>query len=230
MLLRYAIFVVGLAINAFGVAMVTRCALGTSQISSIPYVLCLEFDHLSFGVTTFLTNMLFVAGEIFLLRRDFRPVQFLQIPLTLIFSAVIDASMALLWWFSPEGAVMRLGGVVLGCAILAVGLSIELAPNVIVVPGEGIVRAIAQVRGREFGQVKVRFDLTLVAIALALSFLFFHGLRGLGVGTVVSALIVGRIVLFTNRHFPPIRRIRALAEPREGAEAGLPGAPRHQAL
>ena len=118
--------------------------------------------------------------------------------------------MAALRWYTPESLLLKTAGLLLGCVILAVGLAIELAPNVIVVPSEGIVRAIAQVRGREFGCVKVYFDLTLVLVALALSFLFFHGLRA---GTVVSALLVGRIVTFTNRHVPLIRCVQKWAEP-----------------
>ena len=212
-LIRYGWFLLGLAINSFGIALMTKSALGTSQISSIPYVLSLRFEHLSFGMTTFLINMIFVAGEIVLLKKDFHPVQFLQIPLTLVFSVIIDVSTAVLWWYAPEHLAVRLIGLLAGCLILAVGLAIELAPNVIVVPGEGIVRAIAQVRGQEFGHIKVYFDITLVAIALVMSFSFFHGLRGLGAGTIVSALLVGRIVSFTNRHFPPLRHVRQWAEP-----------------
>ena len=36
---RYGFFVLGVAINSFGVAFITKSALGTSQISSVPYVL-----------------------------------------------------------------------------------------------------------------------------------------------------------------------------------------------
>ncbi|MCB7514209.1 DUF6198 family protein [bacterium 210917-SL.2.15] len=162
----------GLAVNSFGIALMTKSALRTSQISSIPYVLSLRFEHVSFGTATFRMNMVFVVLELLLLRKHFHPVQFLQTPLTLIFSVAIGVSMAALRWYTPESLLLKTAGLLLGCVILAVGLAIELAPNVIVVPGEGIVRAIAQVRGREFGCVKVYFDLTLVLVALALSFLF----------------------------------------------------------
>ena len=212
LLQRYFYFLLGLAVNSFGVALVTKCALGTSQISSIPYVFSLYFDHISFGMFTFLINMIFVAIQVLLLRRNFPPVQFLQVAANLLFSAFLDLSMYALHWFAPEEMVLRWISLLVGCVIVAVGLSIEVAPQVIVVPGEGIVRTIAQAKGREFGWVKVRFDLTLIVIAVICSFLFFHTLRGLGPGTVVSALIVGRIVCFTDHHFPLIRHIRALTE------------------
>lgn len=73
-------------------------------------------------------------------------------------------------------------------------------PQVITVPGEGIVKVLAQVLHKDFGKVKVAFDTTLMCTALALSLIFFHRLNGLGTGTIISALIVGRIVYFYNHH------------------------------
>ena len=40
---RYIIFIIGLYINSFGVSLITKAMLGTSPISSIPYVLSLNF-------------------------------------------------------------------------------------------------------------------------------------------------------------------------------------------
>lgn len=40
---RYLIFFVGLFINSLGVSLITKADLGTSPISSIPYVLSLNF-------------------------------------------------------------------------------------------------------------------------------------------------------------------------------------------
>ena len=170
---RYVCFLMGLAVNSFGIAFITKSALGTSQISSLPYVCSLFFDGISFGAFTFLFNMLYIFLQIVLLRKDFKPVQFLQILANVLFSACIDAGMYALSWFSPESLPARIVSLIAGCIILAFGICIEVAPNVIVVPGEGIVRAIAQVSGADFGKVKVLFDVTLILLAAALSFLFF---------------------------------------------------------
>ena len=97
-----------------------------------------------------------------------------------------------------------------GCAVLGFGISVEVAPRVLMVPGEGIVQAIAVVTGRQFGNVKTAFDATLVSTALLLSLLFFHQLQGLGIGTIFSALAVGRFVDLYNRRLPLISRISAL--------------------
>lgn len=209
---RYVCLAVGVVINSFAVALITKSALGTSPISSIPYVLSLQFPALSFGVVTFIINTLLIVLQIALLRHDFQPVQLLQMVVNVIFSWVIDVSMALLAGFNPHGIVTQVLGVVVGCAILALGICIEVAPQVVVVPGEGAVRAIAAVTQKRFGTIKVAFDATLVATALVLSFIFFGGVRGLGLGTIISALLVGRLCNVFNTYFKPLDKIRALSK------------------
>lgn len=209
LVLRYIWFTIGVVINSFGVALITKAALGTSPISSVPYVLSLKFAP-SLGAFTFVFNLLFIAAQVVLRGRNFPPIQFLQIVVNLVFSAFIDVGMKLLWWFEPDFLPVKLVALVLGCAVLGCGISIEVAPDALLVPGEGVVGAITDRLHKRFGSVKVVFDVTLVAIALGLSFWFFHGINGLGLGTVVSALIVGQFVNLCNAHLPLIARIRLL--------------------
>lgn len=209
---RYFFFILGLIINSFGVAFITKSALGTSQISSIPYVLSLKFTNLSFGQTTFIFNMLFILIQLLILKKDFRPIQFLQIAANILFSSFIDVSMTLLTGLNPQTIPLRSLSLLVGCAILAVGISVEVAPDVIKVPGEGIVHAMARVSGMEFGKVKIRFDVTLIVMGTLLSFLFFHKLNGIGLGTIISAVLVGPMISFVNRYLPGIGKIRALAD------------------
>ena len=162
--LRYLFFTLGLLINSFGIAFITKSSLGTSQISSLPYVLSLRFP-LSFGGFTFLMNTVFILIQIAIQRRDFPPVQLLQIAANVLFSGFIDVSMAALSWLHPAGWLARGGCMLLGCAI----------------------------------------------IASALALLFFRRLQGVGIGTVVSALIVGPLVSLFGRILPGLGRIRALA-------------------
>lgn len=207
---RYLWFLAGVPINSFGVALITRAALGTSPISSLPYVLSFRFP-VTLGQFTFAMNLFFILGQVLLLRRDFQPIQLLQVAVNAVFSAFIDVSMDLLSWLEISSLPMAVLVLVLGCAVLAFGISVEVAPRVLMVPGEGIVQAIAAVTGWRFGNVKVGFDAALVSTALVLSLLFFHRLQGLGAGTILSALAVGRFVNLYNRRLPLISRISALA-------------------
>ncbi|MBT1165701.1 YczE/YyaS/YitT family protein [Bifidobacterium simiarum] len=205
----------GLAIESFGIALITKSNLGTSPISSVAWVVTLRFPWISFGVTTFVMNAVFVAIEVALLRRDFHPVQYLQLAVTFWFAATLDGSMTLLTWFSPDAWWLRDIGLLLGTTILALGICMEVAPGLIMVPGEGIVRAFSTVTKVRFGTVKVCFDVSLIVIATALSFVFFGRLNGLGVGTIVAAAITGLIVNFLNRHV----RFVAAVEPARAKRA-----------
>ena len=214
---RCAAFAAGVVINSFGIAFITKAALGTSPISSLPYVLSPAFP-LSLGGFSFIMNMLFIAAQFVLLCGVIKPVQLLQIPVNLVFSAAIDLSMSLLGWLEPSGLIARCASLLAGCVILAFGVALEVAPDVLLVPGEGIVRAIACRTRARFGSVKVAFDVTLVLISLALSLLFFHRLNGLGLGTVISALLVGRFVNLYNSRLPLIAHIARLAHKPDAAK------------
>ena len=208
---RYIFFMLGSILNAFGVAFITKGALGTSQISSISYVMSLQFTNVSFGTWTFLLNMIFIALQILLLKKDFKPVELLQIVANLLFSWFIDLGMLLFGFLNPVSFPARLLSLLVGCCILAFGVCIEVAPNVVMVPGEAIVRVLADKLHKPFGSMKVYFDVTLIVIATILSFVFFGRLNGVGIGTVICALLVGRLVNFFNKHLTILYKIRALA-------------------
>lgn len=214
MALRYAWFVVGVLVNSFGIALITKAALGTSPISSVAYVLSLALP-LTLGQFTFAMNTVFIALQPVLLRREYRPIQVLQIAVNVVFSAFLDVSMGLLSWLEPTTLPVQLAALLAGCVILGVGVAVEVAPDVLMVPGEGLVRAIYIVVSRRFGSarfgtIKNLFDISLMLIAVVLSFAFFGRLNGIGVGTVVAALLVGRIVNLANDRLPLIPLIKRL--------------------
>lgn len=209
---RLVWFSAGILINSFGIVLITKGALGTSQISSIPYVLSLQMPFISFGMFSFIMNMVYIVLQALLLRRQFKPIQLLQIVVNVVFSASIDVFMAMLSFYAPQQLFTRVLSAIAGCIVLAFGISVEVAPDLIMVPGEGIVAAISKVSGRRFGSVKVVFDVTLILIAALLSWLFFGNIVGVGVGTLLSAVSVGQFVNLINCHVPLLQHIRALAE------------------
>ena len=118
----------------------------------------------------------------------------------------------------PFAAVL----LVAGCATLAFGICIEVASQVLMVPGDGAVKAIAQTGKWWMGSTKVAFDSTMVTIAVILSTLYggLGTLTGLCVGTLVSAMLVGRFVNFFNRRVFLIERLARLSLDDETKAAG----------
>jgi uncharacterized membrane protein YczE len=189
---RYVIFIVGLYINSLGVAMVTKANLGTSPISSIPYVSSLRFS-LTLGQFTIGFSLLLIALQLLILRRNFKIEHILQIPVSIAFGYFIDFSMELLGFVHPESYPMKAVHLLVGCLILGFGVYVEVLANVVMLPGESFVRAVSSTWNTEFGSTKVVFDVSMTVIAGALSILFFGSLQGVREGTIVAALLVGLI-------------------------------------
>lgn len=82
---RLALLLAGLAVMAFGVALSIKAELGTSPISSLPYVTAV-ISGLSVGTTTIIVNSLFVLTQIILLRRNYEWFQLLQIGIAVVFA------------------------------------------------------------------------------------------------------------------------------------------------
>lgn len=201
---RYLFFLSGLFVNAFGVSFITKASLGTSPISSIPYVLSLAFTP-TMGMFTFLFNILLITGEILMLRKSFNKIQLLQIPVTLLFSYFIDLTMSLLSSLVPETYILKILSLLAGCVILAFGVWIEVVADVVMLPGEAFVSALATMIKKEFGTIKVCFDTTLMLCSCVIALILFHRLEGVREGTVVSAILVGMIVKVYNKKFCFVR-------------------------
>lgn len=189
---RYLLFLVGLFINSLGVSLVTKANLGTSPISSIPYVLSLKFPF-TLGNFTIVYNLVLIALQIIILRKNFKIENILQIPVAVIFGYFIDFTMYLLFWVDPQNYFMKIIALLLGCFVLGFGVYIEVLVDVVMLAGESFVRAIVQTWNTNFGITKIIVDSSMVIIAGVLSFAIFGRLNGLREGTVVAALSVGFI-------------------------------------
>lgn len=199
LLRRYTLFLFSVWMNGFSIAVITKALLGTSPISSVPYVLSL-FTPLSMGQVTILMNFLFILLELILMKREEikekRYEIMAQVPITLCFGMFIDVSMFALWWLAPAYYLSQIFWLLIGCFLLAVGVSLEVKADVAMVTGEYLVQIISKFLHREFGLIKVCFDVTLVLIACTLSICFLPSIEGVREGTVIAALIVGPISHF----------------------------------
>ena len=189
---RYLIFLVGLFVNSLGVSLVTKANLGTSPISSIPYVLSLNFPFTLGNFTIFFSIFLIVL-QLIILRKNFKLEHILQIPVSIIFGYFIDLTMILFSWVNPEAYIMKIVYLLIGCLILGVGVYMEVLADVVMLPGESFVRAIVLTWKTNFGTTKICFDVSMSVIAAVLSFVFAGRLAGVREGTVIAALLVGFI-------------------------------------
>lgn len=189
---RYLLFLVGLFVNALGVSLVTKANLGTSPISSIPYVLSLNFPF-TLGNFTIFFSILLIVLQILILRKNFKLENILQIPVSVAFGYFIDLTMYLFFWVNPQNYLIKIVALLIGCAVLGFGVYLEVVADVVMLPGESFVRAVVQTWNTNFGTTKIIFDTSMAVIAAVLSFVFSGKLNGVREGTIIAALLVGFI-------------------------------------
>lgn len=192
---RYLLFIVCLFFMGLGVALTKHGELGVSPISSVANVVSIKFDFLSFGTWLTISNCILLLGQILLLRRNFKPIQLLQIPLSFLFGYFTDFGMWLVGFIPNEIYVGKLALVISGIVVLGFGITLGVIANVILNSGEAFVKALADTAKKDFGNTKIVFDVSWVLLSVILSLVFFEGrLVGTREGTVLSAFLVGVVV------------------------------------
>ena len=195
---RYLLLLAGLSIMAFGVAFSIKASLGTSPISSVPYVVSL-FAPLTVGTATIVMHCVFILLQILILRRNYHPIQLMQLPVAVFFGYLTDFGVWAVRGIHCSTYWQQWILCIVGILLVAVGVSFEVTANVVTLAGEGVVLAICRVCPVKFGYMKVGFDVTLVVISCILSLVFLGGLHGVREGTIAAAIFVGLIAKEINR-------------------------------
>lgn len=189
---RYLLLLAGLAVMAFGVAFSIKASLGTSPISSVPYVVSL-FSPLTVGTATIIMHCVFILLQILILRRKYHLIQLMQLPVAFFFGYLTDFGVWAVQSIDCHTYWQQWLICLIGILLVAAGVSLEVKAGVVVLAGEGVVLAICKVLPIKFGYMKVLFDVTLVVIACILSLVFTGHLQGVREGTVAAAIMVGLI-------------------------------------
>lgn len=201
--------VIGLFFIAMGIAFTKSAELGVTTISSVPNVLSIRFTAITLGNWLIIWNSLFVLVQIVILRKKFRPVQFIQIPLSFLLGYFTDFNVLLTNLIPDENYAVKLLMVAVGVIVLGFGISISVISDAVMNPGEAIVKVLADVSGKSFASVKIVFDISCVALAALLSLLLFDfSIVGVREGTLVAALTTGFAIKFFNKLLTkPLNRI-----------------------
>lgn len=197
---RYALLILGLFLAAFGVALTRHGELGVSPISSVANVLSYKFTFFTMGTWLIIWNCVLIVGQIVILRRNFKPIEFLQVPISFLFGWFTDFGLWCASIIPNDFYPVRLALVVSGVVVLGLGISLAFIAGVVMNSGEAFVKAVSSVTGFEFGNVKIGFDIFCVVSAVVLSLIFFNfRIVGAREGTVISALLTGVMVKFFNK-------------------------------
>lgn len=198
---RITLFLVSLLVRTFGMALMIESALGASPSSVVPYAAHIVWPSVYLAVFATIVSIIEVIIQKILYGKRMSNLQFLaQIIISFLFGIALDGFVSLLDFISLNDYPVKLAMMLLGCAVMAFGVYLELTASFTMLTGDGMNRAISFVTGYKYGNVKMATDFALVLIALVILATAGEISDGIREGTIVAALLVGPIVNLYNRY------------------------------
>ena len=204
---NYTLFLIGLFIASMGVALSAKAGLGTSPVASVPYSVSLVNHTLTFGWWLNMWSVLQIAVQIALLRKKCKPVEIIiQTVLAFVYGYLTDFSCKLISGLQANTYIMQFALMILSCFVLGFGIWIQFKGGVAMLPGEAMNRAISEVTGKKYENIKIFFDVLYIVIAAAICFIFVGKLEGVREGSIIAAVLIGNIIKLYNSLYNKLTR------------------------
>lgn len=198
-------YICGLFILAAGINISKTAQLGISPVSAIPYAVELIWG-IELGKSMTYVYLVLIVIQMILLRKEYKPIQLLQFVFTYVFGFFVtltSRNYLLAWLPVPSLYIVKLIYLLISIVIIGIGVSFYLIPGIMPLPSEGLVNAIVETgKGKyKFADIKVFVDSCLVAVSALLSLIFLGGLKSVREGTILAALLIGKVVGFIFKSY-----------------------------
>ena len=200
---RVLIYILGLFFMAIGVAISVNANLGISPVNSLPYVVS-QISGFALSSCVIGVFTVFIVAQIVLLRREFKWINLTQLIFSTIFGYFVDFAKWLLADFNIPTYAGRLVMLAISIVVVSIGVELYLEVNLVPMPMEGMTLALAQVTKKPFPNVKIVVDCTVVLLGLILSLVFLRRLDGVREGTIIAAVVTGKIIALVKKPLSPL--------------------------
>lgn len=198
---RLCLYIVGLFFLSLGVSFSIQANLGVSPVSSLAYAFSLA-SGLSIGFMTIVANILFITLQVILSKRFNLRESIVQFLITVLFGFYMDTTLFLLQLLpTPETFVMRWVFLIISLFVVAIGLVGYFSAKFPLMPYDELTHVISERFKMKFSKAKVSSDLINVGVAGLVCIIFIHSLGSIGIGTLVAAYFIGKIVGWLMKQF-----------------------------
>lgn len=221
---RYLLYTIAIFFLSSGVSLSILADFGVSPVSALGYALSLVTGF-SVGLMTFVTNIVYLLFQDLLNKSIDIRENIIQLIMSVLFGLFVNLTLDGFRIILPEepGIFLRAVFLTSSLFIIALGLFFLFTSKLPVLPYDGLIAALNQSLSWNMGRAKVTGDLTNVSVAAALCLVFLHYLGSIGIGTLISAVFIGKILgllmkKFRHRIIDWIEKKRV--EKAEGMSAG----------
>ena len=201
--IRVLIYCLGLLSLAFGVAFSVNSNLGVSPVNSLPYVIS-RILNVQMGTCVTAVFCFYILLQILILGRKFHPVNLLQILFSTIFGYFVDFAKMVLGDFTIPTYFGQLTMLAISIPLIAVGIVLYMDAQLVPMPMEGLSSCLADKFGVSFPNMKTIVDCLVVGIGLVLCFVFLGKLDGLREGTIITAVVTGKVIALIKKPLSPV--------------------------
>lgn len=192
-IIRLVLYFSGLFILALGINLAIKSNLGVSPVSAFPLSIS-NIAGISLGTVTIGVYAIFVLIQFLILRKKFKLKGLLQIFFSFAFGFFVDFSAVLLAGIEPNNYFMQILLMIIGICSVSVGVVLFITMDIVPNAPDGLVLAICDKTGVDFSKIKVLFDCASVILAAALSIAFLGSISSIREGTIISALVTGKMI------------------------------------
>ncbi len=192
---QIVVYVIGLLFISFAVAISINSNLGVSPVNSLPYVVSLITGQ-EIGTCIVVIYVGFILIQMLLLRKEFQLINLTQIIFSFLFGYFTDFAKMVMGDFSLPGYPGKLLMLAVSIVLIAFGVAMYVDAKLINMPMEGLTQAISKkiLKGKPFHEAKAIVDCGVVILSVLCSLIFLGRLDGVREGTVISALVVGKVM------------------------------------
>ncbi|PIC57157.1 hypothetical protein CSV80_10640 [Sporosarcina sp. P12(2017)] len=202
---RLTLYVIGLFLLSLGVSFSIQANLGVSPVSSLAYAISLT-SGLTIGITTILANILFVFMQILLNTKRVGLREFVvQLVIVFLFGVFMDLTLAIVQLLpAPETLVGKYLFLLISFYIISAGLLAYFSAKLPLMPYDALTYVVSDRFNMIFGKAKVSSDLVNVALAGIVCLVFIQSLGAIGIGTILAAYFIGKILGNIMPRFQPL--------------------------
>lgn len=192
-------YVLGLVIMAFAAAFTEKADFGMSMVVAPAYILHLKVSQFlpwfTFGVAEYFFQGFLVAVTAVIMR-TFKLYYLFSFVTVVIYGTLLDFAMNLIAPLPETVLVVRVVWYVLGSVLCSLAVSLFFHTYLSPEAYELIVKEFSAKFRVDINKVKTAYDCLSTIIAIVMSFVFFgFGVfKGVGLGTVICALVNGFLI------------------------------------
>ena len=190
-----ASYLMGLVLLAFGASLMTRADFGLSMIIAPAFIISEFFSFMTFGMAEYLFQALLLALLVVFVRR-FKFTYLLSFLTAVLYGMMLDGCLYLLAFLGEINIAVRIIFYFIGLFTTSLGVAFMFHTYISAEVYELFVKEATERFGWKIGVVKTVYDCTSLVLSVLMSFAFFGfgHFKGIGIGTLVCALVNGRLI------------------------------------